>query len=323
MRQAGRYLPEYMNIRKDIDNFLDFCYSPSLAKEVTIQPITRFGFDAAIIFSDILVILDALGSNVSFKKNHGPIIETDLDKFISENKDEEIEKKISTKLEPIYEAISLTRKELPQNQSLIGFSGAFWTLFAYLIEGQGSKTFVGAKQYYFNEKNNYEKIKNILCKAITIHLKNQIKAGCDTVKIFDSWAGLLSEKQKDSLVIEPTKEILNNLKSENVKTICFPKGIGFKYEEFAKLEFDILALDYSFPIEKAEHIYDSYGKAIQGNMDPALLLSKDENVFLEEATKILKHTKNIPFIFNLGHGILPNTPIENVTKLVSKVREIS
>lgn len=321
MRQAGRYLPEYMEVRNKNTNFLEFCYSPILSKEVTIQPIKRFNLDAAIIFSDILVILDSLGSEVTFKKNHGPIIKTNLDKFIAENKNLKLEQKITTKLQPIYEAITLTRKELPQNQSLIGFSGAFWTLFAYLIEGQGSKNFHKAKQYYYNNPKSFLEIKKILCSAISIHLKNQIKAGSDVVKIFDSWTGVLSEQQKRDLVITPTKEILDTLQEERktTKIICFPKGIGNEYKNFAKLDFDILALDYSFPIEKSQEIYQTYNKAIQGNLDPALLLVKDKNIFLEEADRILTHTKNIPFIFNLGHGILPNTPIENVSTLVEKI----
>ena len=323
MRQAGRYLPEYQKIRKQTESFLDLCYSPELATEITLQPIKRFNFDAAIIFSDILVILDALGSKVSFKKDYGPIIETNLERFIEENKVSDIENKITNKLQPIYKAISLTKHNLPNNQSLIGFSGAFWTLFAYLIEGSGSKNFIKAKQYYYNNPKSFFKIKEILCEAIYIHLKNQISAGSDLVKIFDSWAGILAEKQKLPLVIEPTKEILNKLKSykSNSKIICFPKGIGSEYKKFAKLDFDILALDYSFPIEKSEEIYKQYNKAIQGNMDPSLLLVKDKTIFLDEVDRILTNTDNIPFIFNLGHGILPQTPIENVKTLVNKISD--
>ena len=325
MRQAGRYLPEYQKIRKSKSDFLDLCYSPLEASEVTLQPIKRFDFDAAIIFSDILVILDALGSKVSFKKNHGPIIETNLDKFITDNYKNNLEKTITEKLEPVYQAIRITREKLPKEKSLIGFAGAFWTLFAYLIEGQGSKNFNKAKQYYYDNPKSFAKIKEILSKAIAIHLSNQIKAGCDTVKIFDSWTGVLSQQQKEYLVIKPTEDILKELKKKNKETkiICFPKSIGFSYKDFAKLDFDILAIDYGFPIEKSQEIYREYNKAIQGNLDPAILLSKNQDKLLNEVDFILENTKNIPFIFNLGHGILPETPIDNVYKLVERVKKFN
>ena len=323
MRQAGRYLPEYMKIRKHNPDFIKLCYNSELASEITLQPIDRFNLDAAIIFSDILVILDALGCNISFKKNHGPIIETDLDKLISLNTGINLQEKITEKLSPIYEAIKLTRQNLKKEKSLIGFSGAFWTLFAYLIEGEGSKNFNKAKKYYYNNSDKFQKIEDIICESISIHLKNQINAGCDIIQIFDSWAGVLSSTLKHSLVIDPTKKILSSLKKNTKKPtiICFPRGIGYEYKSFAKLDFDILSLDYNFPIEKSFEIYKNYNKAIQGNLDPITLLANDKKIITTEVSRILKETKDIPFIFNLGHGILPETPIENIEYLIKLVKK--
>ena len=320
MRQAGRYLPEYLDIRKSKKNFLELCYDPLLTKEITLQPIKRFNFDAAIIFSDILVILDALGCKVTFEKNHGPKIQTNIDEFIDYNKTN-LEEKITNKLDYVYKAIKLVRNDLDENKSLIGFSGAFWTLFAYLIEEQGSKNFCKAKQFFYNNPKKYDKIKNILCSAITVHLKNQVNAGCDTIQIFDSWVGVLTPYQINPLVIEPTRDILAKLKNINSNIICFPRGIGYAYNEYAKLDFDILALDYNFPIEKAAEIYNKYGKAIQGNLDPSILLVDDIKIIEEEVGRIIKYTKDVPTIFNLGHGILPQTPISNVQELIRIVKD--
>jgi len=323
MRQAGRYLPEYLKIRKNKQNFLELCYDAKLASEITLQPIKRFNFDAAIIFSDILVILDALGAKVRFAKNHGPIIETNIDEFIETNNNSSIIKtKINNKLAPIYEAIRITRKKLPEKTSLIGFAGAFWTLFAYLIEGEGSKTFYQAKSFYLNNPQKFTKIKDILCEAISIHLQNQIDAGCDTIQLFDSWVSVLSPYHIDNLVIEPTKEIVKQVKNNQAKIICFPRGISSYYDKFAKeIDFDIFALDYNTPIELAVKIYDNYGKAIQGNLDPTILLANDYQILSREVKHILSSTKNIPAIFNLGHGILPSTPIKNVENLMKIIRE--
>ena len=322
MRQAGRYLPEYRKIRTEVGGFLNLCYSPEKASEVTLQPIDRFDFDAAIIFSDILVILDALGSKVEFIKGEGPKLYTDIDRFIEENSNlSVIEEKITNNLENVYKAIEISRRKLDKNKSLIGFSGAFWTLFTYLIEGGGSKIFAKAKDFIYREEEKTNKLKKILSYAISIHLKNQIKAGCDIVKIFDSWAGVLSVSQIDELVIEPTKEILKEVKKEikKEKIILFPRGIN-NLEKFCKLDFDVIALDYSFDISQAKKLYENYGKITQGNLDPYLLAAADISKIEKEVLNILKETKDIPHIFNLGHGILPHTPIKNVEKVIKLIR---
>jgi len=318
MRQAGRYLPEYRQTRKEAGSFLDLCYNPELASKVTIQPIDRFGFDAAIIFSDILVILDALGAEVTFTENIGPEIKVDINEFVKLD-DKTIEELITEKLEPVYQAIRLTRANLDQDKSLIGFSGAFWTLLAYLIEGRGSKTYHNAKIFTYNNPTEFKRVKNILCKAIAIHLRNQVVAGCDIIKIFDSWAGILTPDQMKELVIEPYKIILAELKDVDAKKICFPRGIGSLYSEFCKLDFDIFALDYTADINIANKIANEYGKVTQGNLDPAILFANQE-ILGKELDKILEATKDIPHIFNLGHGIMPKTPIENVEFMVEKLR---
>jgi uroporphyrinogen decarboxylase len=322
MRQAGRYLPEYLKTREEAGSFLDLCYNPELAAKVTLQPIDRFDFDAAIIFSDILVILDALGSKVSFIKGEGPLIKTDIDKFISENNTEEIiAEKITSNLQPVYQAIKITRLKLPSNKSLIGFSGAFWTLFSYLIEERGTKIFSLSKRFIYEEQQKLEKIKKIISHAIFIHLKNQIAAGCNIIKIFDSWASALSHEQVNNLVIDPTKEILEKLNSikKQEKIICFPRGIN-NLDDFCKLDFDVIALDYSFDIKNAKNIYEKHGKTTQGNLDPFLLASNDQKSLETQVKHILEETKNIPHIFNLGHGILPHTPIKNVEKTIGIIR---
>lgn len=319
MRQAGRYLPEYRAKRKSVGNFLELCYNPLLAAEVTLQPIERFDFDAAIIFSDILVILDALDQEVNFISGKGPVINANLNKLLKLT-DKDIIDKITNKLSPVYEAIKITRKNLNEKKSLIGFSGAYWTLLAYLIEGNGSKTFHKAKIFTYDEKEKEERIRHILCLAISTHLQNQTEAGCDIIKIFDSWAGILTNNQIKDLVIEPYKKILNYLKNSKAKKICFPRGIKENYKEFCKLDFDIYALDYTENINIAKDIYKNFGKITQGNLDPAILQLKNLQLLEKEIEQILISTKNIPHIFNLGHGIMPETPIKNVEFMLNKVR---
>ncbi len=322
MRQAGRYLPEYREKRKEVGNFLDLCYNPEFAAEVTLQPISRFNFDAAIIFSDILVILDALDQEVEFVPGKGPVIKANLSKLLNLT-DDNVREKITEKLNPVYEAIKITRKNLSREKSLIGFTGAYWTLLAYLIEGSGSKTFHKAKIFTYDNQEEEQKIRHILCLAISTHLKNQIKAGCDVIKIFDSWAGILTNEQIKNLVIKPYKNILDSIKAEPAKKICFPRGIKENYHEFCKLNFDIYALDYTENINIAENLYKKYGKITQGNLDPAILQLNNLEKLGEEISIILTATKNIPHIFNLGHGIMPETPIKNVEFMLEKVRSFT
>jgi uroporphyrinogen decarboxylase len=319
MRQAGRYLPEYKTTRKTAGSFLDLCYNSNLASEVTLQPLKRFDFDAAIIFSDILVILDALGIEVSFKENIGPVIEKFNPDKVKDYKINNIEKHLA----PVYKAIALTKEKLPKNKPLIGFAGAPWTLYTYLVEGRGSKDFSIAKKTALENEALRQQIFDILVNAISEHLILQIKAGADIVQIFDSWAGILTDEQFLNWSIKPTKEIINKVKHAypDVKIIGFPKGAADNYENYiVGTGVDAVGIDYTYPIEKAANLALKHNIAIQGNLDPAYLLLEDQKPLEKQIKRILDATKNVPHIFNLGHGILPTTPIANVEFLVDIVR---
>ncbi|MFV9875239.1 MAG: uroporphyrinogen decarboxylase [Rickettsiales endosymbiont of Dermacentor nuttalli] len=320
MRQAGRYLPEYMEIRKNVKNFLELCYTPKLACEVTLHPIRRFGFDAAIIFSDILTILDAIGIEVTFEENLGPIIgkiyPEDLSKIRNNLNN------ITKKLGPVYEAISLTRSKLDKFVPLIGFAGAPWTLASYVIEGKGSRDFNNAKTVAYHNKPFFIELINILEEAIVIHINNQIKAGADLIQLFDSWAGVLPEREFQELVIKPTSNIVKSIKlgNNNIPIIGFPKGASFYYYEYLKqTKVDIISLDSNVSNKFVQKNL-SNNCIIQGNLDPIYLLG-GKDILTQEVKKVLNNFASGRFIFNLGHGILPNTPIKNVQFLVELVRK--
>ena len=322
MRQAGRYLPEYREIRSNVKNFLELCYTPKLASEVTLQPIRRFDFDAAIIFSDILVIPDALGVRVEFVKNEGPKLEKisssfDLNKLKTDN--------IKTHLQPVFEALALTKSKLDTgSKALIGFSGSPWTLACYMIEGGGSKNFELTRKTAIQEEEFFFQLIEILTKSIVEYLSEQIKAGADVVKLFDSWAGILPPSQLRKWVIEPTKKIVAEIKKlhPQVPVICFPRGIGMNYQEFARaIEPHGLALDQN--LEKnwvRKNLQEDLGQVVQGNLDNILLACGSKREIEKEVLGILESFNGQPFIFNLGHGILPETPIENVELVVRLVR---
>ncbi len=321
MRQAGRYLPEYLEVRSKINNFLDLCYNPQLACEVTLQPIRRFNFDSAIIFSDILVIPDALGLKVDFVKNHGPKLanfnlESDLLKLNTQD--------INKNLNPVYEAINLTRSKLDKAIDLIGFCGAPWTLACYMLEGGGSKNFEKIRQISLKNEEDFGNLIKILTESLKIYLTSQIKAGANIVKIFDSWAGILPPTLLEKWVINPAIEIVNYLKLNHpeIPVIYFPKAIGNGYEVFAKkVNSDGLAIDQNLDLNWAiENIYEKNNRIIQGNLDNFILAFGDKKIIENEVRKILKTFENKPFIFNLGHGILPQTPIENVEFLLKLIR---
>lgn len=309
MRQAGRYLPEYLEVRAKTSNFMEFCYNSELASKVTLQPIERFGFDAAIIFSDILVIADALGMNVSFVKNEGPVVKGDLSNLVY-NQD---------KLKPVYDAINLTRKILSSDKVLIGFAGAPWTLATYMVEGGSSRDFVKVRSLAYSDGVYFSGLIDILVDAVSKHLIRQIEAGADILQLFDSWAGVLPQGEYEKWVIEPAKKIVSNVKAKypDVKIIGFPKGSGLFYKSYAEnTGVDAISFDHNMP---CEWVADNIKIPVQGNLDPVLLASnKDEAVI--EAKKIIDIFKDKPFIFNLGHGILPHTPIENVEAVINTVR---
>ncbi|MBM3590262.1 MAG: uroporphyrinogen decarboxylase [Alphaproteobacteria bacterium] len=321
MRQAGRYLPEYLATRSKINNFLDLCYNPQLACEVTLQPIRRFDFDSAIIFSDILVIPDALGIKVDFIKNHGPkLAEFDINKDLAKLKITHI----NQNLDRVYEAVSLTRSKLQSDKDLIGFCGAPWTLACYMIEGGGSKNFDKVREVAIKNSELFAELILILTDSLKLYLSSQIKAGASVVKIFDSWAGILPPEQIQKWVINPAREIVDFIKQNHPKTpvIYFPKSIGVNYQTFAKqVDSDGLAIDQNIDKLWAQDVLqNSLNKVIQGNLDNFLLAFGDKKQIEDEVKNILNSFANKPFIFNLGHGILPQTPIENVELLLKIIR---
>lgn len=319
MRQAGRYLPEYQQIRKNSKNFLDLCYNSDLACEVTLQPIRRFNLDAAIIFSDILVIPDAMGIKVRFEENHGPILESiqtiEQIKEISIRKNKE-------KLLPIYEAIEKTKANLPKNVALIGFSGGAWTLASYIVEGKLSRDLSKVKSVYYNDKAFFKLLLDELIDSIAEHLINQVKAGAEVLQIFDSWAGLLAGDDYNQLIIKPTQDIIKKVRSvyPNIPIICFPRMSSLRYKKFClEVNCQGVSVDQYISLDYIKE--NSNGKVIQGNLDPILLFSKSTDLIKQRVDNILEAMNGENFIFNLGHGVLPKTPIENVEFLINYIKK--
>lgn len=318
MRQAGRYLPEYREIRAQAGDFLSLCYNPDYASEVTLQPIRRFDFDAAILFSDILVIPHALGQNLRFVQGEGPKLDA-----LNDAKDLSVLKldTINERLAPIYETVSQVRRQLPQDKTLIGFAGAPWTVACYMIEGGGSKDFLKVKNFMFSKDGAFDQLIDMLVSATSSYLIKQIEHGADIVQIFDSWAGLLDPLSYQKCVIAPTKKIVSAVKTAypHVKIIGFSRSSGANLKDYAmQMGIDGVGLDTAIDRSWVKsHIQST--KAVQGNLDPALLRAGGEN--LEYHVKaIMDDFADAPFIFNCGHGIIKDTPIENVEKLVHLVR---
>ena len=312
MRQAGRYLPEFREIRKENPNFINLCLNKNLSAEITLQPLKRFDFDAAIIFSDILMIPYGLGQKVEFKKNFGPLLgELNLDKIA---KIDEID--FVQKILPVYKAINLvSNHQLTKNKSTIGFVGAPWTLLVYMINQQSPKKKL--KDNFFKDNFLINRLLLIIEKFLKIHIKNQIDNGANVIQIFDSWAGLLEEKDLPNYIYTPTLNLVNYVKSLNTPVICFPREIK-NYKEFCEIvKPDVISIDYNVdPLSIIKNIKIP----IQGGLDPKVLLS-DKETLKKEATKYLEIFKNHPYIFNLGHGILPETNPEMVEYLVNTVKE--
>ena len=313
MRQAGRYLPEFMKIRKQNSDFIKLCLDSELAKEITIQPVKRFDIDAAIIFSDILMVPYGLGQNVKFKKGYGPLLENINPKKIIEIDNTEFTKK----LKPVYVAIQKVKKEI-KDKSLIGFVGAPWTLLLYMFNLESPKrnfNFDKIKNNKYLNDDLIEKLVDVIC----LHIKNQVDAGANVIQIFDSWAGLLPQEQLEKFCYKPTKKIVNFTKSLNIPAICFPRGIKKKYAEFSdKVKPDCLSIDYEVdPLWVKEEINSV---VIQGGLDPKTLLEKDE--FIEkEVKKYLDIFRDRPYVFNLGHGVLPETNPEKIKFVTNLVRD--
>ena len=320
MRQAGRYLPEYRKIREKVPSFLDLCYTPNLVTEVTLQPIKRFDLDVAILFSDILVIPHKLGQQVSFEKGDGPQLST---LSLSSFRETLSLEGFLEKLLPVYESLKLIRSELSLSKALLGFSGAPWTLALYMLEGKGTRDFAKAKQEAFSNENLFTSLLDFLSDAISLHLIEQVKAGATGLQIFDSWAGLCPDSHFEEWVLKPTQKIVSNIKSvfPHLPLIGFPKGIGahlVKYDSFCG--FSALSLDSNTSLSWAGKNLSPH-VILQGNLDPLLLCAGGEPL-KREIISIHKHMKERPYIFNLGHGIVPQTPIQNMEDCVKWVRAL-
>ena len=311
MRQAGRYLPEFREIRKENSDFIKLCLNSNLSSEITLQPLNRFDLDAAIIFSDILMIPYALGQRVEFMKNFGPKL-GDLKLKDIENVSE---KDFLNKLKPIYKLIEIIKsKSIIKNKDIIGFVGAPWTLALYMINKISPKK--NDKNIAFENTEEVRKIIKIITKFIKLHILNQVKSGATLIQIFDSWAGLLDEKFLDDFVYSPTLEIVEFTKTLNVPVICFPREIK-DYKIYCKnINPDVISIDYNVDPNEIRKDIDI---CVQGGMDPKILLSDKEKI-KNEAKKYLDIFKDSPYIFNLGHGVMPDTKPEMVDYLVKFVK---
>ncbi len=312
MRQAGRYLPEFREIRKKNSDFIKLCLNENLASEITLQPLKRFDLDAAIIFSDILMLPYGLDQKVEFKKNFGPILgDFKLDEASRLDEIDFVEK-----IYPIYKAIkSVSNNSLTNNKSTIGFVGAPWTLLVYIINKKSPK--LNLKEDFFKDSFLINRILSLLDKFLKIHIKNQIDNGAEVIQIFDSWAGLLDEKDLPNYVYIPTLELVNYTKSLNVPVICFPRNIK-NYKNFCEIvNPDVISIDYEI---NPEQIIKEVKIPIQGGLDPKILLADKENL-KKEATKYLDIFKDHPYIFNLGHGVLPETDPSMMDYLIKLVKD--
>tara|TARA_B100000401_G_scaffold195929_1_gene132105 strand:+ start:66 stop:1067 length:1002 start_codon:yes stop_codon:yes gene_type:complete len=311
MRQAGRYLPEFREIRAKNTDFVKLCLNESLSSEITLQPIKRFDFDAAIIFSDILMLPYGLGQEVKFEKGLGPKLgKLDLDLISNVNKDQ-----FSGKLNPVYKSIlNISSNPICKNKDIIGFVGAPWTILVYMVNKISPKK--NLSKEIFNDKLFINKLLSIIEKFLKIHIENQIKAGATIIQIFDSWAGLLEDNIPE-FIYKPTLNLVNHVKKLDIPVICFPRGIK-DYKNFCEVvKPDLLSIDYNVDPKK---IIKDIKIPIQGGLDPKTLLT-DKGNLRKEATKYLQIFKNHPYVFNLGHGILPETKIEMVEELVKIVRD--
>jgi uroporphyrinogen decarboxylase len=314
MRQAGRYLPEFREIRSRNKNFINLCLNSELSSEITLQPIKRFDLDSAIIFSDILMVPYALGQKVEFIKDQGPVLSNfNLRTFLDNDKIT-----FTQKLHPVYKAIEITRKKLDKKKSLISFIGAPWTLLIYMLGLKQNKNEIDnekIKSKEFEVNVILDKLNDYLC----IHVENQINAGADVVQIFDSWAGLILKKNLANYCYIPNLKIVEFCKKKKIPIICFPKGLKENYKEFNSIvKPDGLNLDYELnPSWSKKNLKNVI---LQGGLDPKILLTSDEKI-KENAIKYLSVFRETPYIFNLGHGLLPDTDPDKVQRLIKFYRE--
>jgi len=311
MRQAGRYLPEFREVRKLNPDFINLCLNEELSSEITLQPLKRFNLDAAIIFSDILMLPYGLNQKVKFEKGFGPKLgKVNIDEMSKKDEVDFVEK-----IYPIYKTIKkVSNNDIVKNKNTIGFVGAPWTLLVYMINQQSPKK--NLKKSFFKDEFLINRILLILEKFLKIHIKNQIDNGANIIQIFDSWAGLLEEKDLPNYIYSPTLNLVNYVKSLNIPVICFPREIK-NYKEYCEIvKPDAVSIDYNVDPKK---ILNYIKIPIQGGLDPKILLS-DKETLRKEATKYLDVFKDHPYIFNLGHGVLPETSPDMVDYLVNTVK---
>lgn len=321
MRQAGRYLPEYRALRQRAESFLDLCFNPKLAAEITLQPIRRFGFDAAILFSDILVVAHALGQCVRFETGEGPRLDALTEPADLTRLRHELDQDT---LGPVYETIGLVRAQLPPDVALLGFCGAPWTVATYMIAGRGTADQLPARLFAYRHPQAFADMIGLLVESSIAYLAKQFEAGVDAVQIFDTWAGVLPSDEFQQWCIKPMAEIIAGLRQRvpHAKIIGFPRGAGTELSRYlAAVPVDAMGLDWMIDLAFArEHIQKL--RPVQGNLDPLALLAG--GAALDRATDSILQTFGAgPFIFNLGHGVLPDTPLEHVERLVERVRRES
>ena len=311
MRQAGRYLPEFRKIRSKNKDFIKLCLNSKLSSEITLQPLKRFDFDAAIIFSDILILPYGLNQEVKFEKNVGPLLgDLNFEKLINLEK-----KDFVNKVNPVYQSIKLVREnEITNNKNVIGFVGAPWTLLIYMLNKQSPKK--SFNYDFIKNNNNINQTLQVLEKFLKIHIKMQIDNGADLIQIFDSWSGLVEEKDLEKFIYKPTVNLVEYVKSLKVPVICFPRNIK-NYKNYCEIvKPDAICIDYEIdPLKVTKEIQIP----VQGGMDPKILLTNKENL-KNEAKKYLDIFKDHPYIFNLGHGVLPETEPEMMDYLVKIVK---
>jgi uroporphyrinogen decarboxylase len=319
MRQAGRYLPEYRATRAQAKGFVDLCLRPDLATEITLQPIRRYGMDAAILFSDILMIPHGLGQKLEFKEGEGPVLESVTDAAgiaaLEKGLDGCLEK-----LGPIFETVSRVKAALPLDTALIGFAGAPWTVATYMVEGGGSKDFAKVRLLAARDPALFEKLIDVLIEATTRYLSRQIDAGAEVLQLFDTWAGVLPEDEYQRWAIEPVKEIIAQVRERHpsIPIIYFPKGSGMLYTHAAaETGADALGIDTSVPMEFAKLL--QHQVTVQGNLDP-IKLAAGGKAMEESINRILAALAGGRFVFNLGHGVIPQTPPEHVARLAEIIR---
>lgn len=320
MRQAGRYLPEYRAIRAQARDFVALCMTPELATEVTLQPIRRFGMDAAILFADILLVPHALGQKLEFREGEGPVLEPVRSASETLRLGENLERVVPV-LAPVMETVRLVSRGLPLDTALIGFAGAPWTVATYMVEGRGGTDFVNVRRWAYGDPDSFQSLIDLLVDATVRYLAAQIDAGAEAVQLFDTWAGVLTDDAFQRWCVAPVREITNQLRLRHpaIPIIAFPRGAGVNYREYAMLTgITAIGIDSAVPPRWAAAVLQPQA-TVQGNLDP-MLVTIGGRAMAEAAEAILALLGRGPFVFNLGHGITPDTPPEHVGRLCDFIR---